>query len=403
MTGKNPTRLGITSHIGGPQPHAWREETHLLPAQYVDRLPLDEVTLAEVLHDAGYATLHAGKWHLGKEPFWPEYQGFDVNVGGWSQGGPFGGKQYFSPYGNPRLADGPAGEYLPERLADETCRFMEAHRFEPFFVHLSTYSVHVPLVARDDLVEKYTQKRGTDREEFHDEHGVRVRDRQDHAIYAAMVEALDACVGRVLDKLRELKLENDTIVVFTSDNGGLSTGDRVMPADQGWPTTNAPLRAGKGWLYEGGIRVPLIVRQGSKRTAAQSGHVVNGTDLALTLCRLTGVQPSESFSVDGCDFAAALQGSTDARAPVFWHYPHYGNQGGTPGAAMREGRWKLIEWYEDNRLELYDLAADLAENDNVAEQYPEIANRLHEELSEFRRSTGARMPTRNPQTQPKTR
>ena len=394
MTGKNPARLGITSHIGGPQPEHWRENTPLTPAPYVDRLPLEERTIAELFHDAGYATLHVGKWHLGHEPFWPEYQGFDVNIGGWSQGGPFGGKQYFSPYGNPRITNGPPGEYLPERLAEETCRFIKAHRHEPFFIHLSTYSVHVPLLAKQALVEKYTKKFAQHSVEFRDEHGVRVRTQQDHAVYAAMVEALDAVVGQVIAELDRQELADNTIIVFTSDNGGLSTGDRAISADQGWPTTNAPLRAGKGWLYEGGIRVPLIVKATGLEHTAQSPRVVNGTDVALSLTELAGLPPEDSFRIDGESFVAAITGDFEQRSPTFWHYPHYGNQGGKPGGAVRAGNWKLIQWYDDMQCELYDLSTDLSENHNVAAEYPDVANSLLRQLTSFRTEVDAQMPTK---------
>ncbi len=271
MSGKYPARLGLTAHVGDAQPEQWRRDTPLNPAPYVSNLVLDEVTLAERLHDAGYATLHAGKWHLGDDRHWPEYQGFDVNFGGWSQGGPFGGKQYFSPYANPRLSNGPKGEYLPERLSDEVVRFIEAHKHEPFFVHYAPYLVHVPLQGRAELLRKYKTKAkalGRSADEWIENADGRVRARQNLPVYAAMVEALDTAFGQVVQKLEQEQLLDNTIIVFTSDNGGLSTGDLGIREAEGWPTTNAPLRAGKGWLYEGGIRVPLIVRARSPRFAA---------------------------------------------------------------------------------------------------------------------------------------
>ena len=207
MTGKYPARLGLTAHIGDAQPKTWKRNTKMVPAEYHDHLPLTETTIAESFHDAGYATFHAGKWHLGNsDSHWPEYHGFDINIGGWSQGGPFGGKQYFSPYGNPRIADGPPGEHLPDRLANETVRFIESHHRKPFFAMLSFYSVHVPLVAREDLRQKYARKRNpfaeTESPIYRQDGTTRVRQVQEHAIYAAMVDAMDQAVGKVLKRLK---------------------------------------------------------------------------------------------------------------------------------------------------------------------------------------------------------
>ena len=409
MTGKNPARLGITAHIGDAQPEHWKRDTPLKPAGYLDRLPLEETTLAERLHDAGYATLHAGKWHLGREQYYPEYQGFDVNIGGWSQGGPFTGSGYFSPHGNPRLADGPPGEYLTDRLAEEACRFVQAHRHEPFFVHLAFYSVHVPLQARADLLEKYERKlatlpeidcslvEGVDSPE---------RARQDLPVYAAMVEALDQAVGRVLESLDRAGVADETIVVFTSDNGGLATGDLGISPAEGWPTTNRPLRAGKGWLYEGGLRVPLIVRAaGGGGTASVSDRVVAGADVYATLLDLVGLTPSGQADTDSESFSSALvTGDTEARSPLFWHYPHYGNQGGRPGGAVRDSQWKLIQWYGAeagvSEVELYDLASDMAEKHDLATAQSEKAHELLEQLRRWREGLTVLMPTPNESASP---
>ncbi|MEO8351504.1 MAG: sulfatase-like hydrolase/transferase, partial [Chthoniobacteraceae bacterium] len=267
LTGKYPQRTGVTDYIGAPQPEQWKRNTKLLPAPYATELALSETTLAESLQAAGYATFFAGKWHLGPEEHWPENQGFEVNMGGIDRGGPYGGKKYFSPYGNPRLEDGPDGEHLPDRLASEAVKFIAAHQAGPFLVYLSFYSVHTPLISREDLRQKYEAKRKRleleekwGREEPRD-----VRLVQDHAVYAGMVEAMDMAVGKVLEALDTRGLRETTIVVFTSDNGGLSTSE-------GWPTSNLPLRGGKGWLYEGGIREPLIVRWPGR---TQTGQVID--------------------------------------------------------------------------------------------------------------------------------
>ena len=261
MTGKYPSRIDATNYFSGTQSGRFN------PAPLFDRMPLEETTIAEALKQNGYATFFAGKWHLGPtQEFWPTKQGFDVNKGGFAKGGPYGGDKYFSPYGNPRLEDGPKGEHLPDRLSRETAEFIEQNQKKPFFTYLSFYSVHTPLMAPEALVAKYQAKAIklglTDKTAFGTEETVgndgktkqqRLRILQNHAVYAAMVESMDKAVGRVLDKLDELKLADDTIVILTSDNGGLSTSE-------GWPTSNLPLRGGKGWVYEGGIREAFMVR-----------------------------------------------------------------------------------------------------------------------------------------------
>ncbi len=406
MTGKSPARLGLTAHIGAPQPEQYGDKTRLLPASYRSNLPLGETTLGEVFHDAGYATFFAGKWHLGSDDrHWPEYQGFDQNVGGWSQGGPFGGKQYFSPYGNPRLPNGPPGEHLPDRLATETTRFIDTHRHKPFFAVLSFYSVHVPLVAREDLRQKYERKRNPFGEYDRPIWGVepsgvtRVRMLHDSAVYAAMIEAMDQAVGKVLKKLDELELADDTVVVFTSDNGGLSTGDRAISADQGWPTSNRPLRAGKGWLYEGGVRVPLVIRAPGANAGSENGLPVSGEDLFPTIASLAGLEEREHGGLDGIDVSAAVRGDPMERGALYWHYPHFSNQGGGPGSAIREGDWKLIQWFETDRVELYNLAEDVGEVRDLAEVEVERRDDMLAKLVSWRGSMGAKLPQPNPKAE----
>ena len=322
VTGKWPVRTGVTDYIGAAQPEKWKRNTKLLPAPYADRLALEETTLAKVLKAAGYATMHAGKWHLGPEGFWPENQGYDVNVGGCSWGNPSGGKKYFSPYGNPRLADGPPGEHLPDRLATECAKFIEANKDRPFFVSFCSYDVHTPLMAREGTRD--------------------VRLVQEHAVYAGMVEALDLAVGKVLRKLDELGLREKTIVIFTSDNGGLSTSE-------GSPTSNLPLRAGKGWLYEGGIREPLIVRWPGVVRAG----MVNDTPVCTP------------------DYFPTLIEAAGAKLPA--NYPGDGPQ-----------------------VELFDLAADEGEKHNLAERDPEKTRELLDKLHAWQKETGARFATPNP-------
>ncbi|WP_414664926.1 sulfatase [Horticoccus sp. 23ND18S-11] len=392
MTGQWPQRTGVTDYIGAPfTPDAWKRNTKLRPAPYSDRLALDTPTLAKAMKAAGYATFFAGKWHLGPEGWWPENQGFDHNKGGNDRGGPYGGGRYFSPYGNPRLTDGPPGEHLTDRLATETTAFIEANRDRPFFAYYSFYDVHTPLMAREDLKQKYEEKRRrlNLREAWGREDERDVRLVQEHVVYAAMVEAMDLAVGKVLAKLDELGLRENTIVIFTSDNGGLSTSE-------GWPTSNLPLRGGKGWLYEGGIREPLIVRWPG---VVQPGRLittpVSSPDFFPTLLDVAGARPQSGQVLDGVSLVPVLKGGTLPERALYWHYPHYGNQGGGPGAAIRRGDWKLIEWSEGPRVELFNLADNLGEKTDRAAQEPARVTALRDELHAWQKNVGARFPIPN--------
>jgi arylsulfatase A-like enzyme len=369
----------------------------LWPAPYLGQLADAHTTLAEALKQHDYATFFAGKWHLGREGSWPEDHGFDVNKGGIDRGGPFGGKKYFSPYGNPRLPDGPPGEHLPDRLAGETVRFIEQQKDGPFLAYLSFYSVHAPLMAPDDLVAKYKQRkrdRGLE-DAFAPEPPRQNRTVQAHAVYGGMVEAMDAAVGKVLDALEQHGVADHTLVIFTSDNGGLSTSE-------GSPTSNLPFRAGKGWLYEGGIREPVIVRlPGVTKPGSSSSWPVTSTDYFPTILEAADLPSLPGQHCDGVSFLAALNdpASKCSDRPLFWHYPHWGNQGGTPGAAVRLGDWKLIEWYWGKGRELFNLAVDPGEQTNLAGSEPAKLQELQSLLDDFRTDTAAIMPAVNPSPQ----
>ncbi|MBT6449906.1 MAG: sulfatase [Verrucomicrobiales bacterium] len=399
MTGRYPTRTGVTDYIGAAAGKAWRRNTRLLPAVYTRQLELKELTLAEVLRGQGYATFFAGKWHLGNEGFWPEDQGFDVNQGGIQRGGPYGGKKYFSPYGNPRLKDGPDGEHLPDRLASETVKFMERNKDQPFFAYLSFYSVHTPLISREDLKLKYLarkKKRGLEAK-WGKEHNRKVRLVQEHAVYGGMIEAMDLAVGKVLDGLKRLKLAENTVVFFMSDNGGLSTSE-------GHPTSNLPLRGGKGWMYEGGIREPMMVRwPGVTKPGSVSASPVISTDFFPTILELAGIKHQPPARIDGVSFTTALRGTPHDRGAIYWHYPHYGNQGCAPTGAIREGDWKLIEWYEDGKLELFNLKKDIGEKSDLAKMHPDKVKTLATQLAKWRKDTGAKMPMPNKNFDPNKR
>ena len=393
LTGQYPQRTGITDYIGAAQPAKWKRNTPHLPAPYAEQLALESVTLAESLKAHGYATFFAGKWHLGGDGFSPEDQGFDINMGGLERGGPYGGKKYFSPYGNPKLPDGPEGEHLPDRLASEASKFIEANRDKPFFVYLPFYSVHTPLMARPDLVQKYEQKRSQlpQKDVFGDEPPRRVRLTQDHAVYAGMVEAMDQAVGKVVAKLNELQLAEDTLVIMTSDNGGLSTSE-------GSPTSNLPLRAGKGWLYEGGNRTSLIMRWPGVISPGMvnESHVIS-PDYFPTILEAAGFPLEPDHHKDGVSHLASLRtGEPTANRPLFWHYPHYGNQGGAPGAAILDGDWKLIEWFDSDTVELFNLATDPGEKHNVAADNRELVERLQQTLHTWQSEVGAVHSSVNP-------
>ena len=364
MTGKYPTRIGATNWFSG------RRQGKFGNAPLNDVMPLSELTLAESLKESGYRTAFLGKWHLGNAPeFWPEHQGFDINVGGHSKGSPPGG--YFSPYTNPRMGSGPDGEYLTDRLANEAASVIDSLQKDPFLVFLSFHSVHTPLQAPKNLVAKYQAK--AERivgKEFGDEEQVwptekprKVRILQKHAVYAAMVEKMDAAIGRVLDKLESLGLADNSAVFFMSDNGGLSTSE-------GSPTSNLPLRGGKGWIYEGGIREPCFIKwPGVTAPRSVCRSPIISMDFYPTILEMAGIDLRPEQHRDGVSLVPLLRGDAELdRDVLFWHYPHYANQGGFPGGAIRMGDWKLIERYEDGRTHLYDLKNDLGERHDLAEK-----------------------------------
>ena len=392
MTGKYPSRIDATNFFSG------RRAGRFQPAPLHDRMPRQEVTLAESLREAGYRTAFLGKWHLGpSEEYWPKAQGFDVNVAGYSAGGPFK-CGYFSPYHMPTITDGPAGEHLPERLSREACGIIDKFHQDgkPFLVYFSFYSVHTPLRAPKDLVAKYEKKAAAlpevGAEEFANEEQVlptgrprQVRIRQCHATYAAMMESMDRAVGRVLDKLDELRIDENTVVLFMSDNGGLSTSE-------GSPTSNLPLRGGKGWLYEGGIREPYMIKwPGVTAPGSTCNTPVISTDFYPTILEIAGLQAKPRQHRDGTSLVPLLAGEDSLdREALYWHYPHYSNQGGMPGGAIRMGRYKLIERFEDGRVHLYDLESDVGETNDLAEKMPERVADMREKLHTWYRDVDAK-------------
>lgn len=391
LTGKYPTNHGITTWIGDRAGEAWpanRLDSHL-PPEYERNLRVSEITLAEAMKNAGYKTFFAGKWHLGSEGSWPTDHGFDVNKGGWDVGGPRGG--FFAPYINPNLESGPDGESLTLRLGQETADFIEAHKDQPFLAYLSFYTVHAPIQTTQSLWQKYRDKAekmglAENKERFLFDRRLNVRQVQDCPIYAGMIEQLDQAIGIVLTKLDELGLDDNTIVCFTSDNGGVSSGDA-------YATSNLPLRGGKGRHWEGGIREPFYIKfpritnGGLKNTTP-----VNGIDWYPTILELCGIEIPKNQKVDGLSLVPLLKGKTIKNRSLFWHYPHYGNQGGEPSSIIMEDDWKLIHYHEDGRDELYHLGNDIGEQNNIFEKEIKRSLQMRKKLDAWLKQTNAKFP-----------
>lgn len=388
MTGKYPPRFGVTDFIPGMR------NGRLLSAPNASHLPLEEVTLAEAFREAGYATFFAGKWHLGPGEFSPSAQGFPDNLV--NGDGRKGIQQFFYP-ADSLPADSKQDPKTTDRIADAAVRFVRHHTDKPFFAYLPFLAVHTPIGARPDLVTKYQKKKEqAPADEWGREREREVRLVQNHATYAAMLEQMDSAIGRVVGALRDAGIEDRTIVVFMSDNGGLSTSE-------GHPTSNLPLRAGKGWLYEGGIRTAFIIAApGVTQPGSTCDTPVISTDYYPTLLELAGLPQRPQQHLDGVSLVPLLRGGSLPERALFWHYPHYGNQGGAPSGCVRMGDWKLIEWYEDNRAELFNLRGDIGERRDVAPQMPEKVGELTARLHEWRRSVGGIMPKPNPDWQPAT-
>lgn len=400
MTGKYPARLHITGAFVYPQGFAPQEATPATTANPWNKLAiprgpnylaLEEITLAEELKRAGYTTAHFGKWHLGPEPYYPEKQGFDSNFAGGHYPSP---PSYFYPYRIANVTTGAEGEYLTDRLAEEACKFLETHREGPFFLYLANYAVHMPLQAKQEMIARYEAKDATEQEKH-------------NATYAAMVQSVDEGVGRVMAKLDELGLSDNTIVLFMSDNGGLTRtkyteGDRV--------TSNAPLRDGKATLWEGGIREPMIVRwPGVVKPGTTCDTPVSSVDFCPTILEMAGAKASKDHVMDGESIVPVLkQTGAPQRDALFWYFPHYvlPNPAGaaeqfhvSPCAAMRQGDYKLIKFFE-GRLELYNLREDLSETTNLAEQMPRKAAEMSRRIDDWLTSVGAQRVIPNPKYNP---
>lgn len=378
MTGKYPARLHLTDWLPGRKD---MPNQKLARPPILQHLPLEEVTIAEMLKPAGYTSASVGKWHLGNMGFLPTDQGFDKNVGGTQTGSPPGG--YFK-FKTPTLSAADDKEYLTDRLTDEALQFIDDNRAKPFFLYLPHYTVHIPLQAKEELIERYRKKAPGKK--------------HSNPVYAAMIHSLDEGVGRIMKKLDDLKLTDDTVIVFTSDNGGLS----VLEGKNTPATNNAPLRTGKGYLYEGGIRVPWIVRCPKRIHLGSTDYPIITADLFPTIRDLASIKADPKHVCDGVSLKPILDFvDNPKREALYWHYPHYSNQGGKPGGAVRAGNWKLIEFYEDERVELYNLKEDPGEKNDLAAKEVETAKRLKKMLADWRQSVDAQRMTPNPNYVPK--
>jgi arylsulfatase A-like enzyme len=387
LSGKSPARLNMT---------VWREQTFrevndkpLIPPRCEHDLPLGEYLLSEALRDAGYLTAHVGKWHLGDADHYPENQGFDINVGGTHWGAP---QTFFWPYsgnkrygGEPRyvpdLSFGKKGEYLTDRLTDEAIEALREAGDRPWFLHMSFYTVHTPVEAKSADVEYFRGK-------------LRPGLKQKNPVYAARVKSIDDNVGRLLHTLEEAGQRDRTLIIFTSDNGGFE-----RPYEGVVVTNNSPLRSGKGSLYEGGIRVPTAVA-GPGIASGVSQEPVISMDWYPTLVELAGVETGRTReqALDGVSLARLLRGEQPRldREAIYFHFPHY-YPTSTPVSAIREGDWKLLEYFEDGRLELYHLTEDPGEEKDLAEIMPEKAQALLASLRQWRGKVGATLPKPNPE------
>lgn len=380
QTGKYPARLGITDWIrarfqvsGGkitaPPKFDENEGQKLRTPANPFWMELKENTIAEYLKKSGYFTCHIGKWHLGTDDYYPEKQGYDLNIAGCDMGQPV---NYFDPYTNddgvgfPTLPARKKGEYLEDRLADEIDKVIQDHKDQPFFINMCYYAVHTPLMAKQELIDKYKAKG--------------VTDKQNNPIYAAMLEHLDNSVGRLVGVLERNHLIDNTVIIFTSDNGGLIGS-----------TDNSPLRSGKGFSYEGGIRVPLFVFWKNKIQPGSTCDVpVSSIDWLPTICSVTKT-PYPAKEIDGRDISPLLKGKKLDQIPLFWHFPHY-RGGDVPYSIIRDGDWKLIKRYEGHEFELFNLKEDISETTDLSAKYPERVAKLNSELKIWLKNVNAKLP-----------
>jgi arylsulfatase A len=435
LSGKYPARINLTDWLPGRNDFAYQK---LQNVEVIQQMPYDETTLAEAMKAKGYNTAIVGKWHLGEAPSDPTRHGFDKHIPeGWSKGWPL---RYDAPFKLPNY-DGNPGEYLTDRLTTDALKYIEENKDNPFFLFFSHFTVHDPIEGRKDLVEKYKKKLASlppDKRPPYILEGnpdsdaltleervtllkdtayngfsqlprgtVKIKQRQDNIQFAAMVETMDESMGRVMGKLKELGIEDNTIVIFASDNGGMSAGNFGRPSkvlnrktpDKHFSTSNLPLRGAKGWLYEGGIRVPVIVKwAGVKKPGSEVKTPIVSTDFYPSILEMTGLDQLPDQHMDGKSFVPLLQGKNDInRDAIFWHFPHYSNHGmQSPGGAVRYKNFKLLEYFENGTVQLFDLDKDLGELHDIAKENPAKVKELKDMLHQWRKSVNAKMMPPNP-------
>ena len=390
MTGKFTARHGITDWIGAKSGTAWRTEKRinkLLPAEYIHDLLKDDMILPEVMKANGYKTFFAGKWHLGDKGSYPEDHGFDINKGGWEVGSPKGG--YFSPWENPSLPNIKNGENLSMRLAKETSTFIEQQKDTPFFAFLSFYAVHGPIETSEEKWKKFrekAEKNGIAQNGYKMEKDLPIRQVQDNPVYGGLVEDMDDAVGEVLNTLKRLNLDKNTIVIFTSDNGGVSSGDAFS-------TSNLPLRGGKGYQWEGGIREPYFIKiPWLKKKVSRIDFPATGADFFPTLLDFANIPLLPNQHSDGVSLKPLFEGKMLKERALYWHYPHYGNQGGEPNSIIRDKNKKLIHYWEDGHDELYDIEKDPYEQNDLASKNTKETGKLNVKLLAWLKSVNANLP-----------
>ena len=385
MTGKHHVRVNITDWIPGVDP----KDRYLIGPEDIHQLPIEELTIGEILQSNGYSTMYSGKWHLGSQGFYPENQGFDINKGGFEKGSPMGG--YYSPYKNPRLLDGPEDEYLTDRLTEESISFIkERDKNKPFAVFLSFYNVHTPIQPNLKHIDYYKDKLKTysDTTTQTDIEGDAISVlNQRNPDYASMVHSTDENIGKLISFLKQRNLYDNTLIIFTSDNGGLSTQAKVAP------TSTKPLRAGKGWLYEGGIRIPQLIKYINQKQQDLNNVPVVSYDLFTTIVNHLKLDYIDEKK-DGIDLSN-LSKEKNKRDYILWHFPHYHASLWKPGSAIRNGDWKLLKFYEENKLELYNLKDDLSEQTDLSSKYPLVVKKLSYKMDEMLAEMNGKVPTIN--------
>jgi len=436
LSGQYPARTGLTDWLPGRKNFAFQKLQNVETAQH---MPYNITTLPAALKANGYHTAIIGKWHLGEDSASTSRQGFDIHIpSGYNKGWP---NTYYSPYGMPGLIDGPAGEYLTDRMTTEALKYIEQNKNAPFFLYLAHYGVHDPIQGRPDLVKKYEAKlknmhyegnpyileanpdtsqamSRADLNAFLKDNAyqgfgnlpnrtVKIKQFQDNVQFAAMVESIDESLGRLIAKLKELGIADNTIVIFFSDNGGMSAMNMGNPLkkvqniklDKEFSTSNLPFRGGKGRFYEGGIREPMIVRwPGQSKDGTVSETPVIGVDFYPTIMDMVGIKVPSGQVLDGVSITPLLKGQPIAKRALFWHFPHYSNHGQqSPGGAVRYGDYKLLEYFENNMVQLFNLKNDRGEQNDLAKSEPAKVKELTEMLHAWRKNVGAKMMATNPQ------